>query len=103
MQIYTGKDPVKGRKTNKGSSSVEDLVKELENTGRNITGDNFFTTLGLARKMLSKKTALVETIRNNRVELLSAFTNGKETISTAQYLDFKRILRSCLIVPRNIM
>ncbi|CAI9721800.1 Hypothetical predicted protein [Octopus vulgaris] len=40
-QIYTGKDPVKGGETNQGSRVVEDLVKELENTGCNITCDNF--------------------------------------------------------------
>ncbi|XP_029648376.1 piggyBac transposable element-derived protein 4-like [Octopus sinensis] len=78
MQIYTGKDPVKGRETNQGSRVFGDLVRELENTGHNITCDNFFTCLVLARKLLSKKPTLVGTIRKNRVELPSALTNGKK-------------------------
>ncbi|CAI9731104.1 Hypothetical predicted protein [Octopus vulgaris] len=78
MQIYTGKDRVKVRKTNQGSGVVEDLVKELENTGRNLTCDNIFRSLGFTRKLLSKKTTLAGIIRKNRVELPSAFTNGKE-------------------------
>ncbi|XP_029633775.1 piggyBac transposable element-derived protein 4-like [Octopus sinensis] len=73
MQIYTRKDPVKGG---------GDLVKELEIIGRNITCDNFFTSLGLARELLSKKTVLGGTIRKNRVELPSASTNGKEINNT---------------------
>ncbi|XP_029639694.1 uncharacterized protein LOC115214803 [Octopus sinensis] len=90
MQIFTGKDPIKGRKTNQGSIVVEDLLKELENTGRNITCDNFFSSLGLDRKLLSKKTTLVGTIRKLNFQVLSQ-TEKKEK-STAQYLDFKSIL-----------
>ncbi|CAI9729237.1 Hypothetical predicted protein [Octopus vulgaris] len=78
MQIYTGKDPVKMKEINQGSRVVEDLVKELENAGRNIPCGNFFTIPELTRKLLSKKTTLVRTIRKNRVEIPSAFTNGKE-------------------------
>ncbi|XP_014768611.1 uncharacterized protein LOC106868028 [Octopus bimaculoides] len=78
MQIYTGKDPVKRRETNQGSRVVEDLVKELENTGCNITCDNYFTSLGLVLKLLRKKTTLVGTIRKNRVEPPSDFTNRKQ-------------------------
>ncbi|XP_014775604.1 uncharacterized protein LOC106872938 [Octopus bimaculoides] len=76
MQIYTGKDPVKVRETSQGSGVVEDLVKELENTGCNIICDNFFTSLGLARKLFSEKTLSAGTIRKKRVELPSTFTNG---------------------------
>ncbi|CAI9725970.1 Hypothetical predicted protein [Octopus vulgaris] len=79
MQICTGKGPVKGRETNQSSRVVEDLEKELQNTGRNITRDNFFASLEMARKLLGKKTTLDGTIRKNRVELPSAFPTDKET------------------------
>ncbi|XP_014767724.1 uncharacterized protein LOC106867382 [Octopus bimaculoides] len=78
IQVSTGKNPVKWRETYQGSRVVEELVKELENTGRNRTCDNVFTNLGFAQKLLSKKTTLVGTIRKNRVELPSDFTNGKK-------------------------
>lgn len=42
LQIYHGKYLVKGRETTQGSRVIEDLAKELENTDRNTTCDNFF-------------------------------------------------------------
>ena len=42
MQVYTGKDPMTGREVNQGARVVKDLVKEIENSGRNVTCDNFF-------------------------------------------------------------
>ncbi|CAI9717033.1 Hypothetical predicted protein [Octopus vulgaris] len=90
MQIYAGKDPVKGRETNQSSRVVEDLVKELENNDRNITCDNCFTRLVLARKLLSKKTTLVGTTRKNRVEFLSAFTNEKERKVNSTIFGFQK-------------
>ena len=42
MQVYSGKDSTIGREVNQGARVVKDLVKEIENSGRNVTCDNFF-------------------------------------------------------------
>ena len=42
MQVYTGKNAAVGREINQGARVVKNLVKEIENSGRNITCDNFF-------------------------------------------------------------
>ena len=63
MQVYTGKDERIGREVNQGTRVVPDMVKEIEKTGRNITCDNFFTSLSLARQLLSKKLTVVGTMR----------------------------------------
>ena len=54
MQLYTGKDARSSRETNQGTRFVLDLVEDIEKSGRNITCDNFFTNLSLARKLLQK-------------------------------------------------
>ena len=59
MQIYTEKDERIGREVNQETRVVLDMVKEIEKTGRNITCDNFFTSLSLARQLLSKKLTVV--------------------------------------------
>ena len=84
MQVYTGKDPTIGRKVNQEARFVKDLVKEIENSGRNVTCDNFFTSVSLARDLLQKKLTLVGTIRRNKPELPPKFTLAKrcEVIST---------------------
>ena len=62
MQVYTGKDSTIGREVNQGARVVKDLVKEIENSGRNVTCDNFFTSVSFARDLLQKKLTLVGTI-----------------------------------------
>ena len=69
MQVYTGKDAGSSRETNQGARVVLDLVEDIEKSGRNITCDNFFTNLSLARKLLLKK---AHTGRNNEEEQAGA-------------------------------
>lgn len=45
------------------------LMEPLLNKGYNVTCDNFFTSLKLAKLLLEKKTSLVGTIRENRREI----------------------------------
>lgn len=51
-QIYTGK-LASGREINQGERDVKDLATPFKGSGRNITTDNFFTTLPLAQNLLS--------------------------------------------------
>ena len=47
MQVYTGKNAAVGREIDQGARVVKDFVKEIENSGKNITCDNFFTSVPL--------------------------------------------------------
>ena len=87
--MYTGKDPTIGREVNQGARIVKDLVKEIENSGRNVTCDNFFTSVSLARKVLQKKLTLVGTIRRNKPELPPKFTLAKGRVVTSTVLGFQ--------------
>ena len=42
MQVYIGKNPAVEREVDQGERVLKDLVKQNENSGRNITCDNFF-------------------------------------------------------------
>ena len=77
MQVYTGKDAGSARELNQGTGIIFDLVEDIENLGRNIICDNFFTNLSLARKLLQKKLTLVGTMRKNKPELPMEFTEAK--------------------------
>ena len=77
LQVYTGKNAAVGREINQGARVVKDLVKEIENSGRNITCINFFTSVPLARHLLKKKLTLVGTLRKNQPELPPQFTVAK--------------------------
>lgn len=45
---------------------VKDLAEPLYGTGRGITTDNFFTSVGLANFLLEKKLTLLGTVRKNK-------------------------------------
>ena len=45
------------------------LAEPYLHRGRNITTDNFFTSIPLAKKLLQLKTTLIGTIRSNKREL----------------------------------
>ena len=62
-ETYIGKKPNAGREVNLGEKVVLELLEGIDAVGRNVTCDNLFTSLSLARKLLAKKVTLVGTIR----------------------------------------
>jgi len=49
------------------------MVEVVKGTGRNVTTDNFFTSVPLARDLLKKKLSLLGTLRKNKGELPPEF------------------------------
>ncbi|GAV09981.1 hypothetical protein RvY_19465 [Ramazzottius varieornatus] len=78
IQLYTGK-PVGGKpEKNQGKRVVLDLVDYLgDDSGRNVTTDNFFTSLALGEALLKKNISLIGAIRKSRPEIPSAFLPSK--------------------------
>ena len=66
MQVYIGKDVGSVRDTNQGTRVILNLIVDIENSGQNITCDNFFTNISLAQKFLQKKLTTVEKMRKNK-------------------------------------
>ena len=52
-QLYTGKPTDGPRQVNVGERTVLDLVSSYKGSGRNVTTDNFFTTMELAKVLNS--------------------------------------------------
>lgn len=77
LQVYTGKDEDEPTESNQGKRVVLDLTQNLSLSGRNITTDNFFTSLDLAKELERKQMTLLGTIRKNRRELPAEFVIAK--------------------------
>lgn len=66
---YVGKDEARPSKERVGENIVKQLVEPYLNKGRNVTMDNYFTSLNLAKELKKKKTTLVGTLNRNRREV----------------------------------
>lgn len=75
IQFYCGREEERGPGIPLGEQVVLSLTEPLTGSGRNVTCDNFFTSLSLARKLHEREMTLVGTMRTNRRELPVEFTS----------------------------
>ncbi|CAM4671636.1 unnamed protein product [Leuciscus chuanchicus] len=59
---YLGKDPSRPSGQRLSENVVMRLMEPFLDKGRNVTTDNFFTSLSLAHKLLSRKTTILGTV-----------------------------------------
>lgn len=60
-------------------STVQRMTSHIEGTGRNVTLDNYFTSISLAERLFEKNLTLVGTLRKNKREIPTSFiSNNKE-------------------------
>lgn len=76
LEIYCGKQAEGEFKVdNSASAIVKHLAKPILNTGRNITIDNYFTSISLALEPLEHKITIVGSIQKNKKGLPPSFLN----------------------------
>nr|CAH7767135.1 unnamed protein product [Callosobruchus chinensis] len=75
---YLGKDETQEQGVSLGTHVVLQLARPFLDKGRNITCDNFFTSLELAEKLKQRKTSLVGTLRRNKVEVPQPVQSGDD-------------------------
>ncbi|CAK9832670.1 PiggyBac transposable element-derived protein 4 [Anthophora retusa] len=77
---YLGKDEMR-LSVPLGEFVVLKLIDPYIGCGRTVTTDNFFTSLPLATKLITKRTSLVGTIRQNKRELPKLAKSKKDNMS----------------------
>ena len=65
-EVYLGRQPGEQREIGQGARVVKDLTVPWWRSGRNITADNFFTSIPLVEELLSYGITYVGTIRSNK-------------------------------------
>ncbi|XP_055839580.1 piggyBac transposable element-derived protein 4-like [Episyrphus balteatus] len=96
LEPYVGTQPDGPFKfKNNGEDITLRMVQPVEGTKRNITGDNWFTSLSLVNKLKNKKLTYTGTIRKNRREVPSEFLPKK---NREEYTSIFGFQENCTIV-----
>lgn len=70
-QVYLGRQPGDQRETGQGARVVQDLISPWRRSGRNIVGDNFFTSIPLVQELLADGLTYTGTVRSNKPQIPS--------------------------------
>ncbi|XP_018395958.1 PREDICTED: piggyBac transposable element-derived protein 4-like [Cyphomyrmex costatus] len=98
--IYTGKTG-NVREKNQGERLVKELAAAYRGSGRNITMDNFFTTLPFAKHLLSWKLTLVGTLKKNKPYIPSVMAPNKSREVYSTVFGFHEKVTLCSYVPKK--
>lgn len=102
MEIYAGKQPDGPFSIdNSPKNVVHRLIQPIRNTGRNVTIDNWFTSVPLADELLNQKLTLLGTLRKNKTQIPQEFKITKNRPVFSSYFGFsgKKVLVS--YKPKN--
>ena len=109
---YVGRQPNVQRQTQIDAKVVLELLEPLYGSSRNVTMDNFFTSVPLAQELQTKNLTLVGTMQRNKLEIPIEFQSNKDREVnsllfgfqddlTLVFLSLSRIERYCYSL-RNI-
>lgn len=102
FEIYVGNQPDGPYKQpNDTVSIVNRLAEPIKGTGRNITLDNWYTSVPLAKDLLQHKLTLVGTLRKNKKELPSQFLPQKTSEVHSSKFGFCKDLTLVSYVPKK--
>lgn len=83
---YLGKDDQRPSNERLSDSVVMNLTKPFLGKGRNVTCDNYFTSVNLCKELTKKNTTLVGTVNRARREIPAEVKNLRDTLYTSRVL-----------------
>lgn len=106
MEIYAGKQPDGAYQVpNDAASVVKRLIKTIDKSGRNVTADNYFTSIQLANDLLTDhKLTLVGTLRKNKREIPPRLLQVKDRPVQSSMFAFGVFPNRCMLasfVPKK--
>lgn len=88
------------RKFNKPTQSVLRLVRSIEGTNRNVTADNWFTSLEVITELQKRGLTYVGTVKKNKREIPASFLPNKSRLSDSSLFAFGDRVTLVSYVPK---
>ncbi|KAB0805147.1 hypothetical protein PPYR_02117, partial [Photinus pyralis] len=102
MEIYVGTQPDGAYKvSNSPFDVVLRLCKHIFGSGRNITMDNWFTSIPLVKKLLDHNLTVIGTIRKNKRELPLEFSQPAERPQHTSMFGFSQGCTLVSYIPKK--
>ena len=98
--MYKGKTGGQ-REKSQGERVVKELVSNYKNRGRNVTMNNFFTTLPLVKLLLSWNLTVVGTLRKNKTYIPRVMAASKKREEHSTIFGFQEKICICSYVPKK--
>lgn len=101
--VYTGKDENRAnpKKLSIPTQTVLTLIEPIANSNRNITGDNWFTSLELVEELQRQNLTYVGTIRRNKRELPKEFLASKQREPLSSLFGFTKDITIVSYFPKR--
>ncbi|XP_022204262.2 piggyBac transposable element-derived protein 4-like [Nilaparvata lugens] len=105
--IYSGKDcygnglSASEKKLSKPTQSVLRLVKPIEGSRRNVTGDNWFSSIELANELKKRDLTYVGTMKKNKIEIPEEFKPNTDRVVSSSIYGFTDDLTLMSYVPKQ--
>lgn len=103
LEVYVGTQPEGPfRHENSAEAIVRRLVTPVRGTNRNITGDNWFSSISLAKKLLrEEKLTYLGTLRKNKCEVPPQFLPNKTREEKSTLFGFEEDCTLASYVPKK--
>ncbi|XP_055928586.1 piggyBac transposable element-derived protein 4-like [Argiope bruennichi] len=102
MEIYIGKQPPGPFAVeNKPLDIVKRLVMPIENSNKNLTTDNWYTSFPLVVYLLEKKITFIGTVKKNKKEIHAEFLPRKHRIVGTSIFGFQKNKTLVSYVPKK--
>lgn len=84
------------------SQAVIKLAKPIERTRRNVTADNWFSSVELANELLKRDLTFVGTLKQNKTEITPEFKPKKSREVNTSLYGFTDDLTQLSYVPKQL-
>nr|XP_022900752.1 piggyBac transposable element-derived protein 4-like [Onthophagus taurus] len=102
LEIYCGKQPAGPHSTSwKNYDLVMRMIAHITGTGRNVSMDNWFTSVPLAVDLLQMKTTIIGTLRKNKPDIPPQFINATHREVYSSLFGFHKMCTLVSYVPKR--